>query len=160
MHMIHRGPRNEICEKEKFPKLSDLELGFSRDGFHWRRPDRRPFIAASRKEGTWDRAYVHTTAGVCLVLDDKLWFPYTAFSGVAPDGSRGMYTGGAIGMATLRRDGFASMDAAEKPGTLTTRPVAFKGEHLFVNLDDRFALQGGRGRRHEPRLYLHPCSGG
>jgi hypothetical protein len=27
------------------------------------------------------------------------------------------------------------MDAGEKAGTLTTRPLRFKGEHLFVNLD-------------------------
>ena len=30
---------------------------------------------------------------------------------------------------------FASMDAGEKEGTLTTRPVRFTGRHLFVNLD-------------------------
>ena len=95
MHMILRGPRNEICDEGQYPKLSDLCLGFSRDGFHWHRPDRRPFIAASRKEGTWDRAYMHTTAGVCLVMDDKLWFPYTSFSGVSPDGTAGCITAAA-----------------------------------------------------------------
>ena len=46
-----------------------------------------------------------------------------------------MYTGGGIGLATLRRDGFASMDAGEKGGSLTTRPIRFSGEHLFVNLN-------------------------
>jgi hypothetical protein len=35
----------------------------------------------------------------------------------------------------LRRDGFASMDAGEEGGVLTTRPVRFRGKHLFVNLD-------------------------
>jgi hypothetical protein len=39
-------------------------------------------------------------------------------------------------LATLRRDGFASMDAGESGGTLTTRPVRFQGQHLFVNVDD------------------------
>jgi len=130
---IHRGPKNEICDKGQFPKLMDLSLGFSRDGFHWQRPDRRAFIAGERTEGSWDRAYVHGTAGVCLVMDDRLWFPYTAFSGSAPSGKHGMYTGGSIGLATLRRDGFASLDAGEKTGTLTTRPLRFKGENLFVN---------------------------
>src|SRR5207237_822546 len=38
------------------------------------------------------------------------------------------------GLAMLRRDGFASMDAATE-GTLTTRPLQFSGRHLFVNLD-------------------------
>lgn len=58
MHQIHRGPRNEICAQGKFPKLTDLELGFSRDGFHWDRPDRRGFIRGAREPGVWDRAYL------------------------------------------------------------------------------------------------------
>ncbi|MCX6900272.1 MAG: exo-alpha-sialidase, partial [Verrucomicrobia bacterium] len=135
MHYIHRGPKNEVCGKGKFPKLIDLELGFSRDGFHWHRPDRRGFIVGSRTEGVWDRAYLHSTAGVFVVLDDQLVFSYTGTSGIAPSGKRGMYSGASIGLATLRRDGFASMDAGEKPATLTTRPIKFSGEHLFVNLD-------------------------
>ena len=130
---IHLGPPNELCDKGKFPKITELKLGFSRDGFHWQRPDRRAFIPATRKEGAWDRAYLHSTAGVCLIDGDRLLFPYCAYSGLAPDGSRGMYTGASVGIATLRRDGFASMDADAKGGTLTTRPVTFTGKHLFVN---------------------------
>lgn len=132
MHYIHRGPKNEICDKGKFPKLVDLELGFSRDGFHWDRPDRRGFIVGSRAEGSWDRAYLHSTAGVLVVLDDQLVFPYMGTSGIAPSGHRGMYTGGSIGLAILRRDGFASMDGS---GELTTRPLKFRGKHLFVNVN-------------------------
>ncbi len=138
MHYIHRGPNNGICEKGKFPKLLDLELGFSRDGFHWDRPDRRGFIVGSRTEGSWDRAYLHSTAGVFVVLDDQLVFPYMGTSGIAPSGHRGMYTGGSIGLATLRRDGFASM---EGPGELTTRPVKFKGKHLFVNVSGEVRVE-------------------
>lgn len=129
------GPDNKICDEGEFPKTTELKIGFSRDGFHWDRPDRRPFIAATRKEGDWDRGYVHGTTGVCVVLDDQLVFPYCAYSGIAPSGTRGMYTGASIGLAKLRRDGFASMDADEKTGTLTTRTVVFKGDHLFVNVD-------------------------
>jgi len=138
MHYIHRGPDNQICDRGKFPKLVDLELGFSRDGFHWDRPDRRGFIVGSRTENSWDRAYLHGTAGVFVVLDDQLVFPYMGTSGIAPSGSRGMYTGGSIGIATLRRDGFASMDG---PGELVTRPIRFKGKHLFVNINGEIAAE-------------------
>ena len=131
---IHLGPHNGICATGKFPKTTVIKLGFSRDGFHWSRPDRRAFIAPTGRDGDWDRGYVHTTTGVCLVVGDKLYFPYCAYSGVAPDGHRGMYTGASVGIATLRRDGFASMDAGEKTGTLTTRPVTFSGNRLFVNV--------------------------
>jgi predicted neuraminidase len=132
MFQIHLGPDNKICDQGKFPKTTELKLGFSRDGFHWHRPDRRAFIAATRKEGDWDRAYLHTTTGVCVVLDDQIVFPYCGYSGSAPSGTRGMYSGASIGLATLRRDGFASMDAS---GELTTRPLKFKGKHLFVNVN-------------------------
>jgi len=129
------GPDNKICDEGKFPKLTELKLGFSRDGFHWHRPDRRAFIAAARSENAWDRAYVHGTTGVCVVMNDRLWFPYCAYSGLAPSGTRGMYTGASVGLASLRRDGFASMDADAQGGALTTRAVSFQGAHLFVNLD-------------------------
>ncbi|HJZ90138.1 MAG TPA: hypothetical protein VKE40_04650, partial [Gemmataceae bacterium] len=41
--------------------------------------------------------------------------------------------GGSTGLMVLRRDGFASLDAGESGGTLTTRPMKFTGKHLFVN---------------------------
>ncbi|MCL4204782.1 MAG: exo-alpha-sialidase [Pirellulaceae bacterium] len=138
MHQIHRGPNNEICAKGKFPKLTDLELGFSRDGFHWDRPDRRSFLRGERRADAWDRAYLHTTTGVFVVLDDRLVFPYCAFSGDAGQGRSDMYGGGAIGLASLRRDGFASMEGT---GELTTRPVTFQGKHLFVNLDGELRVE-------------------
>jgi len=53
-------------------------------------------------------------------------------------GIRGSATSGVCttGLAVLRRDGFASMDAGETQGALTTRPVTFRGKYLFVNIDD------------------------
>lgn len=133
MHYIHRGPNNETCVKLKIPKLLDLELGFSRDGFHWDRTDRETFIKGSRTEGSWDRAYLHSTTGMFAVIGDKLVFPYMGTSGVAADGSKQLYSGGAIGLAMIRRDGFASMDAGDQAGQLTTRPIEFTGKRLFVN---------------------------
>lgn len=132
---IHRGPANEVCAKLKRPKLTDLELAYSRDGFHWHRPDRTVFLACTRKEGDWDRAYLHSAATICAIVGDKLYFYYGAFSGVSPKFGGHLYAGGATGVAFLRRDGFVSMDAGESIGTLTTRTITFKGRHLFVNLD-------------------------
>ena len=135
MHQIHRGPDNGVCAKGGFPKLTDLELGFSRDGFHWDRPDRRGFIRGERTPGAWDRGYLHTTTGVFVVHEDRLVFPYCAYSGDTGGGRSDMYGGAAVGLASLRRDGFASMEAGKQPGVLTTRPVKFKGRHLFVNVN-------------------------
>jgi hypothetical protein len=132
---IHLGPSNKVCEERRIPKITELKLGFSRDGFHWDRPEREPFIRATRRQGDWNRAYLHGATGVCFVSGDWLLFPYTGTSGISPSGFRGMYTGMSIGLAVLRRDGFASMEAGGEEGTLTTRPLVFTGERMFVNVD-------------------------
>lgn len=140
---ILQGPENSYCLEEGVPKMTEIHMGFSRDGFHWSRPeDRTAFIPGSQTEGTWDRAYLHSNAALCLVMRDELWFYYTGFEG---DASRkdltsgtqnGMYCNASMGIARLRRDGFASMDAGQDGGTLTTRSVLFsEGSTLFVNAD-------------------------
>ena len=139
---VHLGPDNETCSKARVPKMTEIHLGFSRDGFHWSRPDdRTPFIPASRTAGTWDRAYLHTNAALCLVVGDELWFYYTGFQGDYagdpdnPTRRGGLYDNAAMGIARLRRDGFASLDAGPDSGTLTTRPLRFShGDRLFVNM--------------------------
>ena len=140
---IFRGPNNQAAAERGVPKTNDLTLAFSRDGFHWDRPDREPFIPATRTPGTWDKGYIHAAGGVCLIVLDRLYFYYGAWSGDSPKlkgnmvghhpRANAMYAGGSTGLATLRRDGFASMDAGRAGGTITTRPVIFDGRHLFIN---------------------------
>ena len=142
MFQVHLGPENDVCEAQGHPKLTELKTAFSRDGFHWHRPDRRAFIPASRTPAAWDRGYVQSVGGVCLVMEDELWFYYTGFRG--EDKERRdrfgfystVYGNGSTGVATLRRDGFASMRAKGAEKTLLTRPVTFNGNHLFVNIDN------------------------
>jgi hypothetical protein len=92
-------------------------------------------VAATKRVGDWDRAYLRAAGGGCLVVGDRLYFYYCAFSGYNNDHTPGMYAGGSTHVAMLRRDGFASMDAGESQGSLLTRPVLFHGKYLFVNLD-------------------------
>jgi hypothetical protein len=138
-HQILMGPPNGVGEASGLPKLTELTLGYSRDGFHFHRPDRRSFIGARREPGSWEYGYVESSAGMCLIVDDELWFYYSAYAG---DPKRttgpwyensGTYANGAMGLAKLRRDGFASMQARYPGSTLKTRPVRFSGAHLFVN---------------------------
>jgi hypothetical protein len=142
---IFRGPENDICAREGIPKTIDLELGYSRDGFHFSRPDRIPFLASTRRTGDWNRAYLHAAGGVCLVVHDQVYIYFTAFSGMSPKlgpteaGRPGrtrriMYAGASTGLATLRRDGFVGMGAGSGAGELTTRPITFKGHRLFANV--------------------------
>jgi hypothetical protein len=117
-------------------KKADVCLGFSRDGFHWDRPSRSPFLANSTKIEDWNWGYMHSAGGVCLIVGDKLYF-YSCGRSPTPGGAAGLEKGArtySTGLATLRRDGFASMRAGDDEGSLTTRSVRFTGKHLFLNL--------------------------
>jgi hypothetical protein len=114
-------------------KPNEVCVGFSRDGFHWTRPERRAFLPVSETFGDWNYANVQSVGGGCLVVGDELWFYVSGRAGAAKGSSK---QGTCVtGLATLRRDGFASLDAGIEGGALTTRPVTFSGKHLFVNLD-------------------------
>src|SRR6185369_10959788 len=71
--------------------------------------------------------------GGFLVVGDELYFYVSGRTGRPGNNKSGTLT---TGLATLRRDGFASMDADEAEGVLTTRPVRFSGKYLFVNVNN------------------------
>ena len=140
--------RGEVGDREK---INEIVLGYSRDGFHWHRPDRAAFIPVSDVRGSWNWANVQSAGGGCLVVGDHLYFYVSGRQGVAGTSLPGVCS---TGLATLRRDGFVSMDWSPRgsrpvrqlpgwtEGMLTTRPVRFSGGHLFVNAD----LKGGELR--------------
>ncbi len=121
-----------VGQKIHRPKPNYLTVGFSRDGFHWDRPSRRPFIPLSDRKGDWNWGNMQSAGGCCLIVGDKLHFYVSGRAGVEGSAGSGVCS---TGLAVLRRDGFASMDAGETTGTLTTRPIVFKGRHLFINSD-------------------------
>jgi hypothetical protein len=128
----------EVAELSKpgRPKLNEISVGFSRDGFHWSRPDREPFLPVSEQRGAWNWGNVQSAGGCCLVVGDRLHFYVSGRAGLAFPKSPGEDSGGTTGLAFLRRDGFASMDAGTDGGSLTTRPIRFGGKYLFVNADN------------------------
>jgi hypothetical protein len=129
---IYYGPPNEVAEKGGYPKTNDLELGFSRDGLTWERPNRTAFLACSRTPGAWNRGYLHASGGLCLIVGDEVHFYFTGFSGISPKLGGCLYAGASVGLAILRRDGFASLSG---PGSVTTETVTFHGKYLFVNVN-------------------------
>lgn len=132
-------------------KPNHVSVGFSRDGFHWARPSRAPFIGVSEQQGDWNWTNVQSAGGCCLVMGDRLYFYVSGRAGLPGTGSAGVCS---TGLATLRRDGFVSLDApadsssqtaglpAARFRSVTTRPVRFSGASLFVNVDiDRGELR-------------------
>lgn len=103
---------------------SDLWLGFARNRWHWFFPkptDGESFISQTHKVGDWDASRLVPNPGVCVVAGDELRFYYSGADK-------------ATGYATLRRDGFCSV----QDGEIRTKPLMFsKGDRLWVNADAR-----------------------
>lgn len=119
-------------EKE-FPATMDVPLHVSRDGIDWRRAgERKPFL---RHGLDGDRTAGMIFANPWLIdVGDELWLYYTGrgyHHGTRPTGpdKSGLYR------ATMRRDGFVSLDAGYFGGSFTTPPITFTGDRLELNCD-------------------------
>ena len=111
------------------PKPNNVCIGYSRDGFHWSRPDRNAFFDYTEENTAWNWGNVQSAGGGCLIVGDRLYFYVSGRRGA--NGTRD--SGASTGLAILRRDGFASMDGGARGGVLTTRPLRASGRYLFVN---------------------------
>ena len=120
----------------------DVQLTCSRDLRNWKRlADREPFMTASPKgAGAWDEAS-EGSPSFPLVRGDELWLYSTVarYYGVVLLEHGRNKPNTAINLATLRRDGFMSLDAGEQEGTIQTKPFELTGSKLLVNVD---ALKG------------------
>lgn len=112
----------------------DIRLAVSRDGVHFTRPDRKPYIGLGVK-GEWDDSALYMTTGM-IRKGAEIWQYYVGsdFTHGAYDVGKGKNLG-AISRVVQRLDGFVSADAAYTGGTLTTVPVAFSGKRLQLNID-------------------------
>ncbi len=132
-----------------------VELVSSRDGVHWTRQDApRPPLLPLGPAGAWDSGMIYT-ANHPLVEGDTVNLHYGGFDAThAVDSAKA-----AIGLATLRKDGFASLDAGAEGGVVTTAPAHNSGTPLGVNyttrdggtlrvevLDEKNAVIDGYGR--------------
>ena len=130
----------------------DPQLAISRNGLLWERPNDESLIpltplppgfvrrktAGSPETGVdafalgvpWDYANSNINILGPLRVNDELWFYY---SGRSSDHRTSPQTG-SIGLATMRLDGFASMNAEEE-GTIVTRPLRLGDGPLRLNAD-------------------------
>jgi hypothetical protein len=113
-------------------KPNEIVLGYSRDGFHWHRPDLQAFIPVSEHHGDWNWGNVQSAGGCCLIVGDKLYFYMSGRTGIRGSPASGVCS---TGLATLRRDGFVSLDAGKEEGWILTRPLRLQGKYLFVNVE-------------------------
>lgn len=138
------GPDNKECLKTGKPKHTGLMPMYSRDGFHFCRPNRELLI--QEDADSWDRGYIQSVTGGVIIHDDEIWLYYVGFRGdesIITDSefTNGMYANGATGIAVLRRDGFVSMGSPTGGFLLTRLLTVQNAAYMFVNLDGSLSVE-------------------
>ena len=115
----------------------DTSLAMSRDGINWQRVlDRQTFLTLGQ-QGSWEDGMTRISQNF-IIYNDQLYFYY--------GGVNGPHTGrkfkqverkypSMLGLATLRRDGFVSLNAGEAEGQMLTKPLTLSSRELHLNVD-------------------------
>lgn len=115
--------------QEGSERTVDVQFAWSHNMLSWTRtPDRKPFIALG-PDGAWDSKMVYT-ARAPVAVGDKLYFYYAGYDTIHDDDKNAK---GAIGLATLRLDGFCSMHADKTEGWLISRREVFNTPAVTIN---------------------------
>jgi hypothetical protein len=125
----------------------EIELLTSRDGERWERIADRTAILPVGPLGSWDGGMIKIPSHP-VVADGQLKLVYSAGFYTHGYGRGGYPTRGldddkqtAMGLATLRKDGWASLDAGRREGSITTAVLRGVEGPLAVN----FLTARGRG---------------
>lgn len=130
-YSMWKGPENNICDQLGIQKRNELGMGYSRDGFHFYRPTYQPIMGVNETSDAWNYGNMQSINGVPLIVGDSLYLYSSGrrLNNVMWDG----FT--STGMASLRRDGFVSMQAKNGEKTLLTEKLSFDGNYFFVNVE-------------------------
>ena len=117
-----------------YPHTLDVQLVSSRDGVSWdRTAGRKLFVhllpTNEYRGGAFDSAQIYPSS-VPVEKDGRLWLYYCGLT--VPHNALAQDQDGRIGLATIRPDGFCSLDATS-PGYALTRPFTWNGSRLQVN---------------------------
>ena len=144
-----------IPEDKLWMDKTNVQLAYSRNGVTWLRvgahgafqseelqaerdwkteAQQATFLPYGEHKKAWDWGSVYACYQPTIVVDDEIRIYYFGSSGRHWATYHGDTHESAIGLATLRLDGFVSVETAGE-GTLTTRPFVFLGDTLEVNAD-------------------------
>lgn len=120
-------------ENRNHDGFHQVQLAVSQDMEHWARVgQRQPFIAPSPLDaGAYDTLQILGPSRPVL-HGDELWFYYSGLKHRWPPENM-TADRNAICLATLRRDGFVSLDGGAQGGSVTTQPFTHDGAHLYLN---------------------------
>ena len=141
---MHLGILNVLHQVDN---TIDMYLLHSRDGVDWKRfLDHSPFVPRGG-DGSCDQFDIETT-NQPLVIGDELWFYYGGMNvhddwwiygraeGLDLPETRDpslAQNGHHLCLATLRLDGYVSLDATVREGWVETKPLFSTGAHLYIN---------------------------
>ena len=111
------------------PRTMETQMAWSWDLVNWSRPPLRGQFIARGNEQAWDRGMI-VTARAPVIVGDKLYFYYGGTDKVHDE----KRVRAAIGLATLRLDGFCSMRCTgSSVGWLITRREPFQEPVVTIN---------------------------
>jgi len=120
--------------RDQSPATIDVGLATSRDLVDWWRPtpeDREPFLRLGPDGSAFSGMLFANPQPI--VVGNEIWIYYAGLGRNHRGGGTSRGTG--IFRATLRHDGFVSVDAGYRGGEFTTPVMTFAGDHLELNLD-------------------------
>lgn len=128
LHMFYsRLPLHRRGETDKHMKI-DVQLAWSRDGKNWHRHPRRPVFLKTGRQGSYDQGMVYAGKGI-IEHDDRIDIYYTGHENLHISTMPGESH---LCLASLRRDGFVSLDAPDE-GNVLTKPIRCPGGQLHIN---------------------------
>ncbi len=136
-----------LVQHKRTDNTQEIQLIYSRDGFNWKRAGKRqPFLGLGGA-GDWDQFMVETCTQPLRIGDELRiyyaganlhhdWWMFGEQEGLDVPEAKAGWNGGqtAMGLATLRAEGFISLDASARDGILVTRPFVSGGTQLIANV--------------------------
>lgn len=108
------------------------QIAASRDLRHWSRPSREPVLPLG-KAGAWDDGTIYSSSKM-HISENEIGLYYGAMNMAHGGSSAAQKQIAQIAKASWRRDGFVSLyNAGDDAGIITTKPISFTGNKLFVN---------------------------
>lgn len=128
----HAGVYWGFLEPFRMNDFIYTELVTSRDGIHFQRFGGRPKLLEFGPEGSWDDEMIFASPG-WVEVGDEWWIYYSGWNG--PHGTADRDAG--IGLAKIRKQGFASLRGPTGGGVVCTRLLQWNGGSLTINADTR-----------------------
>ena len=117
---IYKNPGDETI---------DIQLAVSHDNLHWTRVADQATFIPNGAPGHWDSGMIFTAP--MINHGDKTLIYHSGWDGAHNEKNRRA----GIGLATLRKNGFVSLDAGSEAGTVTTPAMRNVHGPLLVNAD-------------------------